>query len=279
MRLKVFAYLLLFTSIAQKWTKRFALAFLLWPSLLVAQTVPSAVLPARIPTRCAIAGKALGDVPNSCLFETWPGMTQILVGQNIPNGVVDTEGSTWIKDFCVSFDNDCIYHTIPAQQLYPSDEYIKFAPGEGYSAVVMLYAGTWAFDQANCGSYAIAGVAACAGQNTPFADCPPGGDCPYWWTLPVEVDAGELLIEWGNSAATGPGVIVPGFGYNLESSDGKFAVADMIAPIAGVYVGSMQANNPDGSQGGGSHWLLGVAAFQQVPSVTISSAAKRVKEK
>jgi hypothetical protein len=52
-------------------------------------------------------------------------------------------------------------------------------------------------------------------------------------------------------------------GFNMEYTNGSFAVADMIAPVPGVYIGSMQSNNIDGTQGGGSHWLLGIAAFQR----------------
>jgi hypothetical protein len=237
--------------------KRLAL-FLLFAGTLHAQA-PLMTLPARVPTHCVVPGKFLGNVPNSCKFITVPGMTVFVVTRTATGTITDSEGNTWTQDFCVAYNGNCIYHTFPNVQAFPELDTLTFPPNEGLEAVVLQYQNIgstrWTFDQAKQGNY--------QGNNSTFADCTNGQDCPYWWTAPVEVQQGELLIEWGDSVASGPGIIVPGFGYNLEYSDGIFAVADMLAPVPGVYIGSMQSFNSDGSQSGGSHWLLGVAAYQQ----------------
>lgn len=119
---------------------------------------------------------------------------------------------------------------------------------------VLQYDGNWGFVIGQQGSY--------AAQNSPFPDCTNGGDCPYNWTLPVEVDAGNLLIAYSWSNSTGPGLATPGFGYNIEASDGFLVIEDMIAPVGGVpYFGSLGGRMSDGSPSGGSHWVMGISVY------------------
>lgn len=217
-------------------------------------------IPSRTPTQCSVPGKALGDVSNSCKFLTWPGQTGIIFAYHAPTAPTDSQGNIWTQDLTVEFDGGSIYHTQFTKFSWPAWEYINFAPGEGWNAVIFTYApplGTvWAFDQGNQGTY--------AQQNAPFNDCTNGQDCPYWWTLPVETDAGELLIELGHSNATGLGLATPAMGFNMEWSDGFFFIADIISPVPGVYSGSFIARSQDGTPGGGSHWTSGIVAFKLV---------------
>jgi hypothetical protein len=53
---------------------------------------------------------------------------------------------------------------------------------------------------------------------------------------------------------------------------------NMFAPVEGVYIGSLSWNNLDGSPGGGNHWVMGLAAYQQATPAGSASAVKQ-KEK
>jgi hypothetical protein len=229
-----------------------AIAFFLSALVLFAQT-PTYQLsqPSRQVITCS-------GTANNCVYP-WVinGNTGIIVATGAGSAtLVDSLGDVWTRDQCGISDNgNCVFSThftVP----YPiANVKITFPPNSGWEVYLLSYNGNWTFDQGNYGTYAT--------NNSVFSDCTNGNDCPYSWTLPVEVDAGELLISFADSNANGLMLAQPGFGFNIEASDGHTAVEDMLAPTAGVYIGSLEWRFTDGSPSGGSHWLMTTAAYQK----------------
>lgn len=212
-------------------------------------------LPLAVPVHCA----PKQNIP--CVFRgALAGRTGIIVGRETIGALTDTLGDTWTKDVTVPFNGNSIYHT-NFTIAYPSPTAITFQPGEGDDVWMFVYDGSWKFDVGITNSY--------AGQAQIPPDCmsisgQPVGDCPYNWTLPIAADAGELLIAWADNNATGLLLAKPGPGWWLEASDGKFAVEDMFAPVEGPYIGALTWKFSDGTNTGGSHWLMGLAAFRRI---------------
>lgn len=201
--------------------------------------------PSREPMHCTA---------NPCKITVLPNTTQILVATQASSGTItDSLGGTWIQDFCTRFDNGiCQFHA-QFNYSYPIGDVLTFPNGFAH-IFVLQYAGALTFVIGQQGAY--------DAQNAPFPDCTNGQDCPYDWTLPVEPDAGNLLIAYSFANSTGPGLPTPGFGYNIEASDGFLAIEDMIAPIGGVpYIGSLTWRMPDGTPSGGSHWVMGIGVY------------------
>lgn len=226
------------------------LIFLLLLALPLCAQQQSLGLPSSIPVHC-------GTV-SSCTYPlVYPSTTGIVVmTQTGTATLADNYGDTWTKDFCTNYDNgNCIFSThfnVP----YPTSLTVTFPSGPSYHIYMLTYSGTWNFVLGQQGTY--------NNQNAPFPDCTNGGNCPYNWTLPINADAGDMLIGWSNSNSSGAGLAMPGFGFNIEASDGYLAVEDMIAPIEGAYAGSLTWRNADGSSGGGSHWVMGLAQYRRV---------------
>jgi len=235
--------------------KRFALLALLLPLLFIsshAQTQSIGLL--RAPAvYCS-------GIVNNCVYPfVRPKTTGIIVARQSANGTLtDSIGDVWTKDQCNPYDNgDCIFSTRFNVSVLTGNVQLTFPANEGSEVYLLTYDGVWTFDQGNYGTY--------AAQNYPFPDCANVGDCPYGWTVPVEVNSGELLITWAYSN-TSAQLAHAGFGYTVEASSGTFAVEDMFAPTDSVYIGTLQWKSLDGTfpQGaGGSHWLMGVAAYQR----------------
>lgn len=210
--------------------------------------------PATLPVYCH------GNVTTCTYPLVSPGNTAVIVAtQTSAATLTSWYGLTWTRDFCISFDGDCVFHA-PLNVPYPTSLQVTFPqnPNNFYRIMMFTYKGTWDFVLGRQGNYA----AGSGGGNTPFPDCA-GGDCPYNWTLPVAADPGDLLIGFSNYNATGPGLASPGMGYTVEASDGFLAVEDMIVPKRGPYIGSLTWLAPDGSENGGSHWLMGLAQFRK----------------
>ena len=191
---------------------------------------------------------------NNCYFPlVYPGTTGIIVARQAQGvSVTDNHGNTYVQDQCTNYDNgDCAFHV---QFTVQENVQVSFSGG-AYDVYMLLYDGTWDYVKGQIGDYST--------QNYPFSDCTNGQSCPYYWTLPIETDAGNLLISWGNANAAGTQLFKPGFGYTMEGSDGVFCVEDMIAPVGGVYFGNLESRLPDGSENGGSHWLMGLAAYKR----------------
>jgi hypothetical protein len=222
--------------------------------------VKQSVLPVLTPVYCPRTANG-GFLGTTCSYPyTIQGTTGIVIARWSLTGIKDSQGNVWTRDQCTGYTVNCIYHT---QFVLPNNQgdTLIFPPNEGFDAVLLMYANVgntiWTFDQGSTGDYSF------SNSFFPGGVCVNGGNCPYWWTPPLEVNAGELLIEWGDSNSSGPGILIPGMSFNMEYTNGSFCVADMLAPVPGAYIGSMQGNNSDGTQGGGSHWLLGIAAFQR----------------
>jgi hypothetical protein len=222
--------------------------------LLPAQPQGTMSLPFRAPVYCM--GKVGAGVVNACSYPfVLPNTTGILICRQCQaSPPVDNHGDVWHQDQCSPFDNgDCAYSTHFNVSYETGGPTVTFPAGEGFEVFLLMYSGNWTFDQGQIGTY--------DQQNSAFSDCTNGGDCPYHWTLPVEVDPGELLITWDNANTYNSGIAVPGFGWNIEGNGGNFAIEDMIAPVRSSYIGSMQWNDLTGYNGGGSHWLMGIAAY------------------
>lgn len=230
------------------------LAFLLLFALPVCAQNQSLSLPLRTPVHCA------PEYNQTCLYPgVMAGMTGIIVARETTGTITDWLGDTWVKDVTVPFNGNSIYHTIFTIS-YPSSDQLTFPAGQGNDVWLLLYSGTWAFDVGITNSY--------AGQAQIPPDCmnvngQPVGDCPYNWTLPIAADAGELLIAWSDNNATGKLLARPGPGWSIEASDGTFAVEDMLAPVEGPYIGALTWKSPNGAETGGSHWLMGLAAYKR----------------
>lgn len=202
--------------------------------------------PVAVPTHCTAS--------TECKIIMLPNTTAILIAKESGSGtIIDSLGGAWIRDECTPFDNgECIFHA-QLNAPYPIGDVLTF-PAGGYPDVYILqYEGLWNFVVGEYGTY--------NDQNSVFPDCTNGQNCPYDWTLPVEADAGNLLVAYSFPNSSGPGIPKPGLGYNIEASDGFLAIEDMIAPIEGVYIGSLIWKNSDGSSGGGSHWLMGIGVY------------------
>lgn len=212
-------------------------------------------LPSRMPIHCT---------SSPCQIVVWPNTTQILVAKESGFGAItDSLGGTWVRDGCTPYDNgECIFHA-NINAAYPIGDTLTF-PSGGYTDVeVLQYDGTWNFVAFQCGTYA--GQCGTLGsENDVFPDCRGVGDCPYDWTLPVEVDAGNLLVAYSFPQASGPGIPKPGLGWSIEANDGFLAIEDMIAPTEGVYIGSLIWKSPDGASDSGSHWLMGIGIYAKV---------------
>lgn len=206
-------------------------------------------LPYRAPIYCS------GPAGNCAYQLVYPGTTGIIVARQAGAvTITDSMGNVWTRDWCSPFDNgDCVFSTHFSVLAYDK---ITFPPNTGYEVFLLLYNGTWNFDSGQYGTY--------ADQNYPFSDCTNGGDCPYSWTLPVDANAGDLLISWANSNVSGAHFVPhPGLGWSVEGNSGTFAVEDMLAPTKGVYIGALEWQNPDGSDNGGGHWLMGIAEYKK----------------
>lgn len=204
--------------------------------------------PSRLPVHCFGA-------QNNCMYPVvLPGSTGIIVTRRSEGAALtDSLGNVWTQDQCTTFDNgDCAFSThfnVP----YPVQNVkVTFPAGTGQDVYLFVYEGLWNFSGGGYGTY---------DQQNSAVGCVNGQGCAYDWTLPVATDSGALLIAWSNPNTYGAGVARPGLGFNIEASDGTFAVEDMIAPVEGVYIGSLTWKNADGSDGGGSHWLMGLAAY------------------
>jgi hypothetical protein len=197
---------------------------------------------------------------NNCVYPyVRPNTTGIIVARmSGAGGIIDSLGDVWTEDQCNPYDNgDCIFSTRFNVPYLTGNVKITFPANEGAEVFLLTYDGVWTFDQGNQGNY--------AEQNYPFSVCAGVGDCPYGWTVPVEVNSGELLITWAYSN-TSAQLAHAGFGYTVEASSGTFAVEDMFAPIDSVYIGSLEWKSLDGTfpnGPGGSHWLMGTAAYEQ----------------
>lgn len=186
-----------------------------------------------------------------------PGTTGIIVARQTGSATLtDSIGDVWSRDQCTAYDSgDCIFSTHFVNQ-NNSGVNVTFPAGTGNNVWMLTYNGIWNFDSGQYGTY--------ADQNYPFPnDCTNGGDCPYSWTLPVDAVPGALLIGFANAQSSGPGLARAGFGFNIEASDGIFAVEDMITPVSGIYIGNLEWRNADGTDAGGSHWLMGVAEYRR----------------
>lgn len=214
------------------------------------QIQQSISIPIVAPSHCTRANGQLQD-SGECKVIMYPGTTAIIVAKESGSGTItDSLGSIWLRDFCNPQDNgECIFHA-QLNAPYPIGDVFTF-PSGGYADVyIFQYQGIWNFLIGQSGSYSSGN----AGGNTPFPDCP-GGNCPYNWTLPVEADAGNLLIAYSFPQSSGPGIPKPGLGYSIEVNDGFLAIEDMIAPIGGVYIGSLTWTNLN------SHWLMGIGVY------------------
>ena len=231
--------------------KPLVLLFIL-ASLLIA-TRPS-VQPLSLPSRTPIFCSS----QSGCTLLTPPNSTAILIGRFSANGAISgTLGETWTRDQCVTYTGDCAYHAnfgpfcgVGASCVGGTK--LTFSGDQFSDILILIYDGTWNFDAGNFGTY--------ANQNSVFPDCTNGGDCPYPWTLPIDTEAGALIIAWGEC---GGGVVRPGPDFTLEGSGTYVFAEDRIAPATGVYIGSYMLRLPDGNESGGAHWLAGVAAYKR----------------
>lgn len=212
-------------------------------------------VPARKPIICS------GPANNCPAFIVTSGQTVIVVarlmrGQPIKVTVGYSAGQTVQPDYVVPFNGDAIYHFSFGLLPYPTGVVVTFPRDTGYSVFLLLYEGTWSYSKGAEGDY--------ANQNSVFPDCQNEGDCPYWWTQPIVPNKGDLLISFADSNSYFCGAFRPGPGWAMEAIDCNFAVEDKIATVEAPDIGSMYASNTDGSDGGGSHWLMGLASYRRV---------------
>jgi len=81
--------------------------------------------------------------------------------------------------------------------------------------------------------------------------------------MPVEADQGDLLIGFSNPESYGVGTAKAGPGYQIEFSNGLFAIEDMIVPIEGAYIGALTWKMPNGTDGGGTHWVMALVQYRR----------------
>ena len=215
-----------------------------------------------------------GNVAGSCTYpKVYPNTTGIIMAPATGSGVFadggatavrDSLGSVWQRDYCANGNGgDCLWHTNFSSAIpwYGWSDTITISPNyynsQGYDSFLFLYDGTWTFTgKASQGSYR---------EVAPFSDCPVNGTCPYSWTGMVYGEAGEMGISWSNSRIPISAGFVPkaNLGYSIEATDNTFAIEDMIFPVEGIYIGSLLWKNPDGVNGGGSHWQMGLAVYRR----------------
>jgi len=212
----------------------------------------------RTPTYCVTPSSPSAPPITSCSFYTFAGSTLVAIVHPGPPTIVDSQGNIWTKRFSFPFTSDAIYDTQITQQNPDTITFANLSPypeNQGNFIIVLMYKGLWNYVGSQFGSY--------AGQNSPFSDCTNGNNCPYDWTMPIEADAGDLLIGFSNPEGSGLGVPKPGFGYQIEFSNGLVAVEDMIAPIEGPYIGAMTWKDANGSDSGGTHWVMGLVQYRR----------------
>lgn len=216
----------------------------------------SIALTTGVPTYCDIAPNTSGS--SSCFSFGGRGTTGVMVIRGMtspsPATLTDSSGQVWTYRFTNRFSGLNLYDTY-----WPTDSqvfgYTVTFPSWTSRSFVMIamYQGKWNYINSNFGDY--------AGQNYPFAECVNGQDCAYSWTEPIEADPGDLLIGLAHANSSGPGLAKPGFGYQIEFSDGIFALEDMITPVEGAYIGALTWKSYNGYDVGGSHWTMALAHY------------------
>jgi hypothetical protein len=231
---------------------RFLLAFVALALAIFLTPAKPQVLSLPVVTPVACSAQA------GCSFMARPNTTAILIGRITGNGAITGSlKETWTRDQCVTFTADCIFHAnfgafCGVGNSCTGGDKLTFSGNAFSDVLILVYDGGWSFDAGNFGTY--------ANQNSVFPDCKNGGDCPYSWTLPIETEAGALIICWGEA---GGQVIRPGPWFTLEGHATYLFAEDLIAPATGTYIGSWMLRNPDGTESGGAHWLAGVAAYKK----------------
>jgi hypothetical protein len=211
-----------------------------------------------LPIRTTVACSAQAG----CYFLTPPNTMAVVIARFSSQGTItDSRGDVWTRDQCVTFTGNCSYHTnfgsfCGVGVSCTTGVQLSFSGDQFSDVLILIYDGNWNFDAGNLGTY--------ADQNSVFPDCTNGGDCPYAWTLPIDTEAGALILAWGESCPPNSGGVVrSGPGYTLEGKATCVFAEDMIAPTTGVYIGSWMGRNADGSESGGGHWLAGIAAYKK----------------
>lgn len=207
-------------------------------------------VPARKPIICS--GPA-----NNCV---WPavtnGYTGIVIARIMRGQSITIQGQTVQPDYVGAFNGNAIYHfAFTSLPDYPVGVTVTFPENTGYKVFLLLYEGTWTYSKGAQGDYSNA--------NSVFPDCQDGGDCPYWWTQPIVPDPGDLLIAFADANQRDCSAFGPGPGWTMEAVDCNFAVEDKIATVEAPEIGSMYQRALDGSDSGGSHWLMGLAAYSR----------------
>jgi len=72
-----------------------------------------------------------------------------------------------------------------------------------------------------------------------------------------------LLIAFSNTQASGPGLVKSGANYQIEFSNELLAIEDMLTPVEGIYIGALTWKNIDGTDTGGSHWVMGLVQYRK----------------
>lgn len=194
---------------------------------------------------------------NNCAYPPLTnGYTAIIVAR-LAGQPITVYGQTVKPDFTGTFTGDSIYHFAFTSLPSTSGINVTFPPGTAPDAFLLLYEGIWQYDKGASGDY--------ARQNSAFPDCINGQDCAYWWTTPIVPEKGELLVAFGNSNATGCGAFRPGPGWTIEATGCIFAVEDKIATVEAPDIGSMYSSMLNGNDTGGTHWLMGLAAYRKLP--------------
>jgi hypothetical protein len=221
--------------------------------LLASPLAAQVSLPAKKPIACS------GPASN-CLFLASNGYTSFIVARLAGQPITVTIGygnvQTVKPDYVNTFTGDSIYHLAFTSLPYSSGVVVSFGKGAGLDVFILLYEGVWAYSKGAQGDYSNA--------NDVFTDCTDGQNCPYWWTRPVVPQKGDLLISFANSNAVGCGLFRPGPGWTIEATSCIFAVEDKIATVEAPDIGSMYFSLADGSDSGGSHWLMALADYRRV---------------
>jgi len=222
------------------------------------QQIQSIGLPMRVPVYCFTPPD--GPATSACTFQAFAGNTGVIISHSDHGGgsFTDSQGNIWTQRFALPFDDDALYDTHFMQSGPDTITIINnqvFPPNYGNFIIILIYEGQWSYVGFNWGSYDT--------LNSVFSDCRNGNNCPYNWTLPLEADPGDLLIGFSDPESYGPGLAKPGSGYQVEFSNGLLAVEDMIAPIEGAYMGVLTWKNLNGSDSGGSHWVMGLAQYRR----------------
>jgi len=211
----------------------------------------------RVPVYCFTPPDS-NATTSTCTFYAIAGNTGIVIA-HAGFSITDSQGNAWTQDFMTrEFLTDTVYSVHFTQTGSDTITFLNkqvFPANYGNFIIVLMYEGNWNYVGSQFGSY--------NDQNSVFGDCANGQACPYNWTLPVEADPGDLLIGVSNPESYGPGIVKAGAGYQIEFSNGLFAIEDMIAPIEGAYIGALTWKMPNGSDGGGSHWVMGLVQYRR----------------